>query len=618
MLTVFRYLTRYHPKLRKNLFRMQNSDNSLITTENESTSSLSEFDIQLQQDIRRAKEVQKVKNKNKTLKKKKTSKELRDKVGFRVRVVDTSNRQKQADPDYEVTINGPLRKIEPYYFTYKTFCKLRWRDRKLVDVFTEEFRDREENYYRKTIAAGSVNLNGVPANLDSVIRNGDMITHALHRHEPAVTSRSIKTIYEDDDILVIDKPSGIPVHPTGRFRFNTITKILEKQLGYIVHPCNRLDRLTSGLMFLAKTPKGADEVGDQLKTREVSKEYIARVVGEFPIGQTVVEMPVRSVQPKVSLNAVCSMQDENAKHAKTIFTRISYDGQTSIVKCKPLTGRTHQIRVHLQYLGHPIANDPLYSNVDIWGEQLGKGGKADFDSIINKLDAIGKTESAKSWIHPNSEGEKLIDERCSVCDVGLYSDPGPNDLDLWLHAYRYESTEIDETTGSKKWSYCTEFPEWAIDPHRKYMELAIEQAKKCGPTTTAFSVGALIVNGTDVISCGYSRELEGNTHAEQCALEKYFAKVGKRKVPPGSVLYTTMEPCSFRLSGNDPCTQRILDQEGSIGSVFVGVLEPDTFVKNNTSKASLESQGINYIHIPGYEEEVTLLSFKGHEEDMQK
>lgn len=576
--------------------------------------SLTSFDDHLQKELDHFKQVQEARSKRQKNKKPGKTAELRDEAGFKLRLADTNQkRHKQADPDYEVVIDGPLRKIVPYYYTYMTFCKLRWRDRNLLEVFESEFRDREKSYYKKTIASGSVFLNGEPANLESTIRNGDLITHKIHRHEPPVTSKPIGTVYEDNDILVIDKPSGIPVHPTGRYRFNTITKILEKQWGKAVHPINRLDRLTSGLMFIAKTPKGADEISDQMKAREVSKEYVARVVGEFPAEEVCVEEPLKSVEPRLGLNAVCKMDEEGAKHAKTIFNRISYDGHTSIVKCRPLTGRTHQIRVHLQFLGHPIANDPIYSNVAVWGHELGKGYITDFKDIIAKLNEYGRTKCAESWFEPNAQGEALLEEKCPVCETDLYSDPGPNDLDLWLHAYRYESSERDPETGKKKWSYRTQLPSWALEPHRKYMELALKEAAKCGPTKTAFSVGAVLVNGNKILSTGYSRELPGNTHAEQCALEKYFSQNGRRVVPDGSVLYTTMEPCSFRLSGNDPCVQRILDQKGNIKNVFVGVIEPDTFVKNNTSYDLLTTEGIDYIQIPGYEEIAKKLAFKGHE-----
>ena len=104
----------------------------------------------------------------------------------------------------------------------------------------------------------------------------------------------------------------------------------------------------------------------------------------------------------------------------------------------------------------------------------------------------------------------------------LYSDPGSNDLDLWLHAYKYEADD-------KSWSYKTEYPEWALEPSRKFMEMAIEEAEKCGETQTQFNVGCVLVHNGQVISTGHSRELPGNTHAEQCALEKYFSKNGGEK-----------------------------------------------------------------------------------------
>lgn len=574
-----------------------------------------DFESRLNEEIMMAKKVQE----NKHKKRKVTDKQLRDSNGFKLRINDSlSGKHKNNDPDYEVKIENNLRKIVPYYFTYKTFCKLRWRDRKLLDVFTNEFRDRSKDYYKEAIENGSVYLDDQPATIDSVIRNGQLITHKLHRHEPPVTSKPVKIVYQDDDIVVIDKPSGIPVHPTGRYRFNSVTKMLERELGYTVHPCNRLDKQTSGLMFLAKTPRGADEMGDQLKAREVSKQYIARVVGEFPVEEVTVDKPLKTLEPRVALNVVCEDDDPDGKHSKTVFKRISYDGETSIITCKPLTGRQHQIRVHLQYLGYPIANDPIYSNPHIWGPNLGKNREADYDRVIKELYEVGKTRPAQSWYYPNAQGESLGDEKCSLCKTDLYTDPNPEDLILWLHAYKYESNLYDENTGKKKWSYKTQFPDWALEPHKKYMELAIEQAKKCGPTTTAFNVGAVLVNGTEILATGYSRELPGNTHAEQCALEKYFTKIGKRNVPSGTVLYSTMEPCSLRLSGNQSCVQRVLMLNGNIQTVFFAVSEPETFVENNTAACLFDNANINYINIPGYEDECLKIAFSGHNEKENK
>lgn len=560
---------------------------------------------------------------NPSVKKQKPSRPLRelkkqrDELGFRLKQqsVDknhlastggnnkTIHEEETEGAHYE--IDGPLRRVTPYFFTYLTYCKLRWRDRKLIDIFIDEFRDKEPEFYRKAIAEGRVLLNKTPSSIDSVVKNGDLISHRLHRHEPSVTSRPIKIVFEDENIIAIDKPSGLPVHPAGRYRYNTITKIMQHEHGITVHPCNRLDRLTLGLMFLGKNAKGAESMVKQMRERSVRKEYIARVKGQFPLGMHKIDKPLSTASPKHGLNVV---DLENGKPAETEFFRISYDpkSDTSIVKCHPLTGRTHQIRVHLQYMGHPIANDPIYSSEYIWGNpDLGKGNNGLQDPVlVDRLDTIGKSRACSTWIHPEEDGEVLSDKLCDECQVPLYTDPGPNDLDLWLHAYKYEAED-------QLWSYKVDYPEWALSPHRPFMELALENAKKCGETQTQFNVGAVLVLNGEILETGHSRELPGNTHAEQCALEKYFKRTGNTDVPEGTEIYTTMEPCSFRLSGNLPCVERILAT--NIKTCFVGVVEPDTFVKENTGKKKLSDAGVEYVHIPGYEEECLRVAKLGHD-----
>ncbi|ANZ73685.1 BA75_01612T0 [Komagataella pastoris] len=498
-------------------------------------------------------------------------------------------------------VNG-LRRVTPYYFTFLTHCKQRWQDRKLIDVFKSEFRMKPFSYYYNAIANGEVKLNDQVANVDSVLRNGDLISHRIHRHEPPVTLDEIEIAYEDDEIMVINKPSGIPVHPTGRYRHNSITMIMKQEMGTIAHTCNRLDRLTSGIMFLGKTAKKTAKMVQQIKERNVGKVYIAKCKGKFPLGLQTVDKPLLTIDPRLTFNLV---DLEDGKAAKTLFRRISYDvkDDTSIVKCMPLTGRTHQIRVHLQFIGYPIANDPVYSSPYVWGPTLGKGflhkkNPEYLQEVSERSEKIGKTKQSTSWYYPEESGELLLEEGCEVCGSEMYSDPGVNDLILWLHAYRYYSHE-------QSWDYSTKMPKWSIEGHhRGMMKLAIEEAKKCDHTETAFNVGCIITdeNG-EIISRGYSREFEGNTHAEQCALMKL-----DYKVPPGSILYTTMEPCSERLSGNKPCVNRIIDLNGDVVTVFVGVVEPKKFIADNTGKRQLEDAGVNYLHIDGYEDEILALA----------
>ena len=111
-----------------------------------------------------------------------------------------------------------------------------------------------------------------------------------------------------------------------------------------------------------------------------------------------------------------------------------------------------------------------------------------------------------------------------------------------------------------------------------FLGLALEQAKKCTPTSTAYCVGCIIVHPVTrvVLATGYSRELPGNTHAEENALTK-LSQSSKSQLS-GLDMYVTMEPCSERLSRNKPCTDRILEAGGLIGRVVLGVREPDEFV----------------------------------------
>ncbi|XBW38428.1 hypothetical protein QEN19_004016 [Hanseniaspora menglaensis] len=539
---------------------------------------------------------------------------MTDAKGFRY----TKNQAVNQEPDLvEYVLDEKYRAVKPYWFTYKTFCKARWRDRNIVDIFTNEFRARKPQDYINALEAGLVFVNGSEIDSSYILRNGDLLEHKTHTHEPKVSSKPIKIVFESDDLVVIDKPSSLTAHPVGRFRFNTVTKILDKELGIIAHPINRLDRLTSGLMFLCKNPKMAEKMRQSLFNREFSKEYIARVAGEFPLclnnNVITVDKPIASFDARTTLNIV---DEKNGKPSQTVFQRISYDpkSNTSIVKCKPLTGRTHQIRVHLQYLGFPIANDPIYSNAKAWGPGLGKNAKYDkeLSETVKVLEGNGKVSTTQTWLSKGVEieGEKFSGNYCDICKTELYTDPSQDELSLWLHAFKYESLKNEDP--NENWSYSTDIPLWCTSLYDSYMKKALLEADKCEATDKAFNVGCLIVKDDAIVSSGFSRELEGNTHAEQNAITKLI--VQKKCIPEGSVLYTTMEPCSERLSGNIPCVERIIEQSDRIETVVIGCLEPQTFIENNTSLKKLSENGINYIILPGFKEQAEKIAFKGHPE----
>ncbi|KAI9726553.1 MAG: hypothetical protein M1834_008995 [Cirrosporium novae-zelandiae] len=413
-----------------------------------------------------------------------------------------------------------FRRVQPYHYTYNTYCKQRWRGKEVLEIFSKEFRDRPKEYYKEAIETGMVTLNGkrIPS-IHSIVQNGDVISHTMHRHEPPVTGQPIGIVHEDNDFIVINKPSGIPVHPAGRYNYNSIIEILRAERGFMFNPlpCHRLDRLTSGIMFIGKHGAAAERMSEEIRGREVKKEYVARVRGEFPDGEVVCDQPILSISPILGLNRARA----NGKEARTVFRRLAYyppkekrekfdaskdvdatedaDGKGppapetpddtlpnpdttnidldktpwkaysgySIVHCLPLTGRTHQIRVHLQFLGHPISNDPIYSNQRVFGPDLGAfddSGDQD-ETIIQRLSKMGKTEEADAIAYHEEmrddyerrKAEKLSGEVCEICDTELYSDPGVHELGIYLHALRYAKDDGN-------WSYETGLPKWAMPP----------------------------------------------------------------------------------------------------------------------------------------------------------
>ncbi|KAI0451672.1 pseudouridine synthase [Xylaria acuta] len=388
--------------------------------------------------------------------------------------------------------NG-LRRVAPYHYTYNTWCKERWRGREVLDVFGSEFRDRPLSYYKHAIETGQVCVDGKAVSPNHIIKNGNLVSHTVHRHEPPVSAAPICILHEDDDMIVLNKPSGIPVHPAGRYHYNSIIEIMKAERGpeWIAYPCNRLDRLTSGIMFIAKHPKSAEKLGEQIKKRSVRKEYIARVIGDFPDGEVVCNQPILQISPKLGLNRIRA----DGKSARTVFKKLAYypprgpqvppssggasaDEKSrpwirkegySIVRCLPVTGRTHQLRVHLQHLGHPIQNDPIYANQRVWGANLGFNDPDALENtdedVISRLNRMGKDDVADAVAYHDEmvdqyykkKAEKMSGKFCEVCDTPLYTDPGEQELSLWLHSLRYEDA-------GGCWSYVSPLPGWALPP----------------------------------------------------------------------------------------------------------------------------------------------------------
>ncbi|RJE20999.1 hypothetical protein PHISCL_06669 [Aspergillus sclerotialis] len=171
------------------------------------------------------------------------------------------------------------------------------------------------------------------------------------------------------------------------------------------------------------------------------------------------------------------------------------------------------------------------------------------------------------------------------------------------------------------------YPTIADGNHQGYMEYAIQQARLSPPAPTKFCVGAVLVDAdkNEILSTGYSMELPGdrpgdpgNTHAEQCCLIKVAEKHNTSEeqlaevLPQNTVLYTTMEPCNERLSGNRTCVDRILGLNGAIKVVYVGIKEPEVFIGQNKGRKRLEDAGIPVVFVEGMQDRILKISTAGH------
>ena len=395
------------------------------------------------------------------------------KRSFQSAVIDQSNAEDINEPVYDTGDDNikpcyyreaGLRKVQPYYFEYRSYAKARWVGRTLLDVFTTEFRDRPARYYKEAVKDGLIKVRSGDkesiVSLDYKIKDRDLISHRMHRHEPPVLDRDIQIVHQEEDgLLVVNKPASIPVHPSGRYRYNSLVEILKCEMGFAgqsLSLINRLDRPTSGLVLIALNHDRAESLHRAMEDRRLRKEYICLVTGHFDLKQTGwirCNAPLRVVEHKLGLVAV---DRERGKASETLFKLVQYfpDRDCSLVLARPLTGRTHQIRVHLQYLGHPITNDRLYNRPEIWKGAGVHSAEAIQHARLALLQDTKEEGEEEPVQHENESIKSSI--YCPDC-INPPKDPAKEDMELYLHAYRYS---LIAEEGEKGWSYSTEMPPW--------------------------------------------------------------------------------------------------------------------------------------------------------------
>ncbi len=220
---------------------------------------------------------------------------------------------------------------------------------------------------QKLIADGNITVNGESAKPSLKLRAGDRIEVTIPPPAPSHLEPEaipLEIVYEDDDLLVVDKPAGLTVHPAAGHPSHTLVNALLSHLPGlpdtgepgrpgIVH---RLDKDTSGLVIVAKNTVAHMKLAHQFKSRAVAKTYIALVKGQLKPEEGVIEAKIgRDPRHRKRMAVVSSGRD-----AVTEYRVLKNIGDNTLLEVKPKTGRTHQIRVHLSAIGHPVVGDATY------------------------------------------------------------------------------------------------------------------------------------------------------------------------------------------------------------------------------------------------------------------
>lgn len=252
-------------------------------------------------------------------------------------------------------------------------------DKALIDARPEWSRSQVQQWMKD----GLVLVGEKPVKASYKMKRGDILT--VQEPEPELLDviaedLDLEIVYEDSDVLVVNKPRGMVVHPAPGHPSGTVVNGL-------MHHCNdlsgingvlrpgivhRIDKDTSGLLMVAKNDKAHVSLVNQLVDRTVTRVYTALVHGHIPHDNGTIEAPIgRHQRERQSMTVT-----DKGKHAVTHFKVLERFGDFTLVECKLETGRTHQIRVHMKYIGFPLAGDPKYGpkkTVDFDGQLLHAG-----------------------------------------------------------------------------------------------------------------------------------------------------------------------------------------------------------------------------------------------------
>jgi RluA family pseudouridine synthase len=260
-------------------------------------------------------------------------------------------------------VTEPLPGSIAYPTTYKLSVKKKFEGFNIIDFFLTIVPRSNKEIWHTKIKNQSLLINGKPANLLSTLKGGDITQHNSEpRKEPWIND-DIKLLYDDEEIMIINKPAPLPMHPSGRFNKNSLTKILTlafpEEDFKIVH---RLDANTTGVVVLAKNKEIAESIASQFKNKSTQKTYLAKIEG-------IPSEDYFSTNTKIGLEKSAGGGRESDCNGIEAFTEFkvlerNVKENNTLLEVKPHTGRTNQIRLHLANLNLPIIGDHGYKDRD--------------------------------------------------------------------------------------------------------------------------------------------------------------------------------------------------------------------------------------------------------------
>lgn len=291
-----------------------------------------------------------------------------------------------------------------------------------IDKFlTDRIEKTSRNRIQQAAEANCIIVNGKPVKSSYRVKPHDVISIVMDRprYELEIIPEDIPLdiVYEDESLLVVNKPAGLVVHPghgnysgtlvnalAWHFRDNPDYDVSDPRLG-LVH---RIDKDTSGLLVVAKTPHAKTYLGNQFFNKTTKREYIAMIWGEMPENKGTI-MGNIARNPRNKLQMAVTDDPEVGKHAVTHYETLESFGYVSIVKCRLETGRTHQIRVHFSHNNHPLFNDERYGGDKILKGNTGNAYKSFIENCFNICPRQALHARTLGFLHPVTGKEMFFE-----------------------------------------------------------------------------------------------------------------------------------------------------------------------------------------------------------------